>query len=126
VKTFSIDVAVLVVGGGPVEGRVAKAIDLNFMSPDVGVESFEVVLVDKAKLSNCQHKSNFVWKVCVTHIPLNVRVDCEEADDTGAAKSSKDEETNDQIIPASCLHGLVLKPWLFVLALQSVALEDAL
>ena len=94
-ETISVDVAVLVVGGGPVEGRVTKAVDLDFMSPDVGVESLEVILVDKAKLSSCQHKSKFVRKACITYISLNVRVDCEEADDTSAAKSTKDEETDD-------------------------------
>jgi len=57
VKAISIDIAVLLVGGGPVEGVVAEAIDLDFMSPNVSVECFEVVLVDKAKLRYCQHKS---------------------------------------------------------------------
>jgi hypothetical protein len=126
VKTFGVDVAVLVVGSGPVEGRVTKAIDLNFMSPDISVESFEVILVDKAKLNSCQHKSKFVWKVRVTYISLNVRVDCEEADDTSTAKSTKNKEADDQIVPSGRLHGLVLEPWLLVLALQSVALEDTL
>ena len=49
-ETLSIDVAVLLVGGGPVESRIAEAINLDFMSPNVSVECFEVVLVDKAKL----------------------------------------------------------------------------
>jgi hypothetical protein len=57
---------------------------------------------------------------------LNVRVDCEESNDTSASKSTKDEEADDQVIPTSCLHGLVLQPWLLVFALQSVALEDTL
>ena len=96
------------------------------MSPDVGVESLEIILVDKAKLSSCQPKSKFVRKACITYISLNVRVDCEEADDTSTAKSTKDEETDDQIVPPGRLHGLVLEPWLLVLALQSVALEDTL
>lgn len=50
VKAISVDVAVLLVGGGPVESRIAEAINLDFMSPNVSVECFEVVLVDKAKL----------------------------------------------------------------------------
>ena len=49
-ETISIDVAVLLVGGRPVECVVTKAVDLNFMRPDVSVECLEVVLVDKAKL----------------------------------------------------------------------------
>jgi hypothetical protein len=57
VKAISVDVAVLVVGGGPVECVVAEAIDLDFASPNVRVECLEVVLVDKAKLKCCQLKS---------------------------------------------------------------------
>lgn len=57
---------------------------------------------------------------------MNVRVDCEEANHTSASKTTKDEEADNQVVPASCLHGLVLKPWLLVFALQSVALEDTL
>lgn len=49
-KAISIDIAVLLVGGGPIEGVVAEAIDLNFVSPNISVQCFEVVLVDKAKL----------------------------------------------------------------------------
>jgi hypothetical protein len=46
VKTLGVDVAVLLVGGRPVEGVVAEAIDLDLVGPDIGVECFEVVLVD--------------------------------------------------------------------------------
>lgn len=56
VKAISIDVAVPLVGGGPVESVVAEAIDLNFMCPNISVECFKVVLVDKAKLRCHQHK----------------------------------------------------------------------
>ena len=65
-------------------------------------------------------------KIGDTYISLNVRVDCEEANHTSASKTTKDEEADNQVVPASCLHGLVLKPWLLVFALQSVALEDTL
>ena len=125
-KAIGIDVAVLLVGGGPVEGVVAEAIDLDFMSPDVSVECFEVVLVDKAKLKCCQHKSRDRQNIGVTYISLNVRVDCKESNHTSASKSTKDEEADNQVIPASRLHGLVLEPWLLVFALESVALEDSL
>jgi hypothetical protein len=53
VKTISINVAVLLVGGSPIEGVVTEAIDLNFVSPNIGVQCFKVVLVDKAKLIFC-------------------------------------------------------------------------
>lgn len=49
-ETFGVDVAVLLVGGSPVECVVTEAVDLNFVCPDVSVECLEVVLVDKAKL----------------------------------------------------------------------------
>ena len=65
-------------------------------------------------------------KIGDTYISLNVRVDCEESDDTSASKSTKDEQADDQVIPTSRLHGLVLQPWLLVLALESVALKDSL
>lgn len=57
---------------------------------------------------------------------MNVRVDCEESNDTSASKSTKDEEANNQVVPSGCLHGLVLEPWLLVFALESVAFEDSL
>jgi hypothetical protein len=50
VQTLFVDVAVLLVGRGPVEGAVAEAIDLNFMRPYVGVESLEIVFVDQTEL----------------------------------------------------------------------------
>lgn len=65
-------------------------------------------------------------KIVDTYISLNVRVDCEESNYTSASKSTKDEEADNQIVPAGCLHGLVLEPWLLVFALESVALEDSL
>ena len=49
-KAFRVNIAVPFVGGGPVEGAVAEAIDLNFMRPHVGVESLEIVFVDKTEL----------------------------------------------------------------------------
>ena len=65
-------------------------------------------------------------KIDDTYISLNVRVDCEESDNTSASKTTEDEEADDQVVPTSRLHGLVLQPWLLVLALESVALEDTL
>lgn len=65
-------------------------------------------------------------KIVDTYISLNVRVDCEESNYTSASKPTKDEEADNQIVPAGCLHGLVLEPWLLVFALESVALEDSL
>jgi hypothetical protein len=53
VKAISVDIAVLVVGGSPIECVVSEAIDLDFASPNVRVECLEVVLVDKAKLRCC-------------------------------------------------------------------------
>ena len=50
VQTFCVNVAVLLVGRGPIEGAVTEAIDLNFMRPHVGVESLEIVFVDKTEL----------------------------------------------------------------------------
>ena len=126
VKAIGIDVAVLFVGGGPVEGVVAETIDLDFMSPNVSVECFEVVLVDKAKLECCQHKLRDFRKIGVTYISLNIRVDCEESNHTSASESTKDEEADNQVVPSGCLHGLVLEPWLFVFALEPVAFEDSL
>jgi hypothetical protein len=127
VKAISVDVTVLVVGGGPVECVVAEAIDLDFASPNVSVEGLEVILVDKAKLKQCyQYKSRYFRIIGVTYISLNVRVDCEESNHTSASKATKDEEADNQVVPTGCLHGLVLEPWLLVLALESVALEDTL
>lgn len=57
---------------------------------------------------------------------MNVRVNCEKSNHTSASKSTKDEEADDQVVPAGCLHGLVLEPWLLIFALESVALEDSL
>ena len=125
-KTFSIDVAVLLVGGSPVECVVAETIDLDFMSPNVGVEGLEVILIDQAKLRSCQRKVIHICRTDITHISLDVRVNCEKADDTSASKSSKDEDADNQVVPSCCLHGLVLEPWLLVIALQSVALEHSL
>ena len=65
-------------------------------------------------------------KIGDTYISLNVRVDCEEANHTSASKTTKDEEADNQVVPACRLHGLVLEPWLFVFALQPVAIEDSL
>ena len=65
-------------------------------------------------------------KIVDTYISLNVRVDCEESNHTSAGKSTKNKEADDQVVPSGCLHGLVLEPWLFVFALESVALEDSL
>ena len=65
-------------------------------------------------------------KIGDTYISLNVRVDCEESNNTSASKTTEDEEADDQVVPTSRLHGLVLQPWLLVLALESVALEDSL
>lgn len=65
-------------------------------------------------------------KIVDTYISLNVRVDCEESNYTSASKSTKDEEADDQIVPAGGLHGFVLEPWLLIFALESVALEDSL
>lgn len=64
--------------------------------------------------------------ICGTYISLNVRVDCEESNHTGAGKATKNEEADNQVVPTGRLHGLVLKPWLLVVALESVALEDSL
>jgi hypothetical protein len=62
VKTLGVDIAVSLVGGRPVEGVVTEAIDLDFVSPHVGVECLEVVFVNEAHLRHCQ----FWWDVQVT------------------------------------------------------------
>lgn len=62
-ETLNIDVAVLLVGGGPVEGVVAETINLDFVGPNIGVECFEVILVDQAKLRCCQYEIKCL-KVC--------------------------------------------------------------
>jgi hypothetical protein len=63
---------------------------------------------------------------CITYFFLNVRGHCEVADDTSAAKSSKNEDADNHVVPSGCLHPLVADPELVIFTDQAVALEDAL
>lgn len=60
----------------------------------------------------------------MTDLRLAVRPYCEKANDSGADKTEKDQDANDQVVPSSSPHGLVLEPWLFVLSNQPVTLES--
>ena len=82
-QTFCVNVAVLLVGRGPIEGAVTEAIDLNFMRPYIGVESLEVVFVDETELSVLLAKRfHQQGRKNETDIGLTVRPNGEETNDT--------------------------------------------
>lgn len=127
VQTFCVDIAVPVVGGSPIKGAVTEAIDLDFTSPNVGVESLKVVLVDETELK-CLVSENVPNYAATmeTHIALTIRPNSEEADDTGTDEAQQDEDANDQIVPSCALHGLVAEPWFLIFSNEPVALEHVL
>jgi hypothetical protein len=83
VQTLCVDIAILLIGRGPIEGAVTEAIDLNFMRPYIGVESLEVVFVDETELSVLLAKT-IHQQGCKneTDIGLTVRPNGEETNDT--------------------------------------------
>lgn len=52
VKTSGIDVGILGICGGPVEGTSAETIQLYLVLPHIGVQLLEFVLPDKTVLSS--------------------------------------------------------------------------
>jgi hypothetical protein len=127
VKAFRVNIAVPFVGGGPVEGAVAEAIDLNFAGPYVGVESLEVVFVDQTELKSLVSKRISKDATTMdTNISLTVRPDGEESNHTGADEAQQDEDSHNEIVPSCALHGLVAEPWLLIFSNEPIALEYVL
>ena len=123
-QTLCVDIAVLLIGRGPIEGAVTEAIDLNFAGPYVGVESLEVVFVDQTELKSLVSKRISKDATTMdTNISLTVRPDGEESNHTGADEAQQDEDSHNEIVPSCALHGLVAEPWFLIVANEPVALE---